>query len=922
MTFLEKKARCVLVLVALSLADFAPVFLHPRQMLFWGNNDLARMAYPWRYYAVSQFQETGSIPLWFSPGMCGMPFEADCQTQLFYPPYAVFYFVRLRWIGPLFGFMLWAHVLAAGLSMFAYARYRGLIPGAALVAAIGFMFAGKWLIHLLESGHYAFLPVAWFPLLLYCAERAIECRSLRHIAGAGLFAAIIFTGSHPQLTLYSVFLAALLSLCAVSTVGWVERSEARRTAGSIEQNPAGPAPYRPVGRSALDAASTPVGVPALDPPYALDPPHRLDSRYTRFSWWALTWLGAACIAAGLAAVQLLPAVELLPQITRVQKITAQFGGEYDLVFHSGREFLKRWISLAGPQNFNGTPAESVGAFGVLWAGAALAAVGALRRKIVWLYAGVLALGILFAFNTATPVYPLIREFVPGFALFRIPTRLLLLAGFPLGMLAGYLTQELFGAVEERRSVPSRSKGAGTRTLSWRSIVASGALLAVAAMYLAISVGANWPDRFRWWPYWKFVAIAAPGLAVVVYLRRAGRLPENPGACAGVDAEIVREQRDAGSLPQNPGAGTDRQVGPPGSPGRMVLALYIAWIALLTADLWYLHSKYLVTRLPEELFPGTDVVEFLKEHPGDYRIINRNSTQEQPPLDAVTQPLCILNHLEWAFGTNPTDLASFRQFLHFVEGRDDPPRLEERVSLTKVANLQLLDLLGARYLISPADARLSSEEEPAWRLVASLERNRVLTDAGLRDLPPQNVYERTSFLPRAFVVSQALRAPAPSELLVALHATDLRQMVFLDCPGSRFEPAREPEIDSFPGPAHQPAEVISREAERIVIEVQREEPGYLVLLDAWYPGWKCRAADGSELPVWRANGFFRAVQVPRGRQRLEFTFAPKSYRIGMTISLATLAVVGCFVALPRRSRRFAGPPHFKQRQPQSDRVHSA
>ena len=868
MTFFEKPARCVLVLVALSLADFAPVFLHPRQMLFWGNNDLARMAYPWRYYAVSQFQETGSIPLWFSPGMCGMPFEADCQTQLFYPPYAVFYFVPLRWIGPLFGFMLWAHVLAAGVSMFAYARYRGLIPAAALVAAIGFMFAGKWLIHLLESGHYAFLPVAWFPLLLYCAERAIECRSLRHIAGAGLFAAIIFTGSHPQLTLYSVFLAALLS--------W-------SSGFSLRGFGSGAVPAEP-GTEERAAG--------------LVKPHSLKAELQRSSWWILTWGGAGCLAAGLAAVQLLPAVELLPQITRVQKITAQFGEEYDLVFDSGREFLKRWVSLAGPQNFNGTPAESVGAFGVLWAGTALAALCALRRKIVWLYAGVLALGILFAFNTATPVYPFIRECVPGFALFRIPTRLLLLAGFPLGMLAGYLTQELFGAVEEPRSLPARSKAAGT--LWWGSIGASGALLGVAAMYLAISVGANWPDRFRWWPYWKFVAIAAPGLAVVAYLRRAWRLRENLGAL--------------GSPVCAPGSA----VCAPGSRGRMLLASYVAWIAILTADLWYLHSKYLVTRLPEELFPSNDVVEFLKEHPGDYRIINRNSTQEELPLDAVTQPLCILNKLEWVFGTNPTDLASFRQFLHFIEGRDDPPRLEERVSLPKVANQELLDLLGARYLFSPADMPLSSQEEPAWRFIASLKRNRVLTDAGLRDLPPQKVYERTSFLPRAFVVSQALRAPAQNELLTALNAADLRQTVYLDCPGSRFEPAREPVANSFAGPGYQPAEVISRAAERIVIEVNRDEPGYLVLLDGWYPGWRCRTAEGTELPVWRANGFFRAVQIPAGAQRVEFVFAPRSYWLGRTISLAAVTVLGCFLVVSvRKSRRFGRSPHFIQRQPHSD-----
>src|SRR5262249_28602787 len=156
-------------------------------------------------------------------------------------------------------------------------------------------------------------------------------------------------------------------------------------------------------------------------------------------------------------------------------------------------------------------------------------------------------------------------------------------------------------------------------------------------------------------------------------------------------------------------------------------------ALLTADLWYLHSKYLVTRSPDELFPSTEVGEFLKEHAGDYRVINRNVAGPGQSSDALTQPLCILNRIEWVFGTNPTDLASYRQFLQFIGGRDDPPRLEERVALPERCDKRLLDLLGARYLIVPADAPLSPDEESSWSLIRKTERNRVLSDAGLLDL---------------------------------------------------------------------------------------------------------------------------------------------------------------------------------------------
>ena len=46
----------------------------------------------------------------------------------------------------------------------------------------------------------------------------------------------------------------------------------------------------------------------------------------------------------------------------------------------------------------------------------------------------------------------------------------------------------------------------------------------------------------------------------------------------------------------------------------------------------------------------------------------------------------------------------------------------------------------------------------------------------------------------------------------------------------------------------------------------------MLLDAWYPGWECRTADGQRLPVWQADSMFRAVLLPAGKQTVEFAFA--------------------------------------------------
>src|SRR5438128_1942686 len=116
----KRPGWCCLVLALLSIFYFGPVWTHPAEIVHTKYSDIISQHYPWRLFAVTSWRETGALPLW-TPCCCsGQPFQADAQTTLFYPPHFLFYCVPLSWVAPLFGFLIWAHVLIAGLAMFAY----------------------------------------------------------------------------------------------------------------------------------------------------------------------------------------------------------------------------------------------------------------------------------------------------------------------------------------------------------------------------------------------------------------------------------------------------------------------------------------------------------------------------------------------------------------------------------------------------------------------------------------------------------------------------------------------------------------------------------------------------------------------------------------------------------------------------------
>ena len=88
--------------------------------------------------------------------------------------------------------------------------------------------------------------------------------------------------------------------------------------------------------------------------------------------------------------------------------------------------------------------------------------------------------------------------------------------------------------------------------------------------------------------------------------------------------------------------------------------------------------------------------------------------------------------------------------------------------------------------------------------------------------------------------------------------------------------------------------------KIVLEVQAPAPAMITISQAWYHNWKARV-DGLDVPLWRANEAFQAVQAPAGRHQITLIYRDLAFRWGgclSVLSLITCALCWCWFGATR------------------------
>jgi hypothetical protein len=218
---------------------------------------------------------------------------------------------------------------------------------------------------------------------------------------------------------------------------------------------------------------------------------------------------------------------------------------------------------------------------------------------------------------------------------------------------------------------------------------------------------------------------------------------------------------------------------------------------------------------------------------------------------------------------------------------DPPDQKELCRLLRAREAtpehrRLLQLGAVRYAVAIAPAVWWRDLVPAAQVPTSF----VMPATLLRVPDP---------LPRAYVVSAA-------RVVSSAHAA--RAALLL--PG--FDPRREVVLfgAAAAGAAEaldHPGEVRIREmrANRVRLDASLARDGYVVLVDAWAPGWSA-TLDGAPVEILRANGIFRAVKVAGGRHTVELRYWPPGLTAGLTLAgLAAAAMLAAILAGPRGLR---------------------
>jgi hypothetical protein len=840
------------LIVLLGLVFFAPLVLQPDAVLYSDYSDFMNYHIPCKYFLVRSWQQTGELPLWCPEMFSGMPFVHDVQVAAFYPPHLPLYLVAPDHIGAACSWLIVLHVIAAGLCMYAYARYKGLAGAGALVAALGYMFAGKWLMHLLVAGHFNAAPLAWLPLVLLFLEQAIDRGSFVRASVAGVMFAFIVLGTHPQFTFYAGMFVAMWTLA--SALGKIRSSDELQVAA--ESKPEGSeSPPDLVSETAIQKKDRETGIQdvRLGPGQQLTPSPpgapNLIRKWPIIRRWLLCGLWTALVAGLLSAVQILPSLEA----TRLSSRTLGVPRPWQDV---KMEIQLTLVGLVGPPLINESSWfwENRGGLGLVWLAVAACAPVLVPRREVRVQAVITVVWIFLGLGGV-----LLLQWVPGFHLWRLPSRMLILTPLPLALLAGTTIQALLA--ESPVSEETRKR--------CRNLLAKLPLFVLVPLGLYAFLLYRQQYVMRFAPYWLSLLLTLPLAWWLIGKTTAER----------------RSFYEAG------------------------------WVAVLLADLWALGFPLVAVHSEADLFAPSACVRYLAEHAeerGRVLDICRLNPKDLDDHDAGSAtPLwpnfAMMNGIEQVRGYNPLDYLRYKEYLQFVMNRDGALRAVENLTLPgpvvyppgkQPLSGRLLELLGVRYLLLPKDMPIDwfvdgavgrpkwerVFEDPAPRSYSFVPTSAKRNDAGILALPPYVVYENRNVLPRALVVHE--EEPLSSDrVLVTLQSTDFRRTALLD--GSRarlsgtaldFDIASEATIRNY-------------QPNSVTISTKTSRPGWLVLTDLWYPGWTC-TIDGQETPIRMVDFLFRAVELPPGAHQVEFRFLPESFVRGRAVSITFTIALSC------------------------------
>jgi len=370
----EKTAVCIVLLFLLTVIYFAPIVFSSKTFI---SRDHYTFFNPRRFFAAECITQ-GTLPLWNPYIACGVPFQANLQSSVFYPPSLLYYVLPFQ---KGFKYFVVLHYFIGALCMFFLMRQWKSTRWEALLAGMVFAFGG-YLVSI--NDNVAFLTAGvWLPLVLLCHHRMLTAGSLFYCIVTGMVIGLqIFAGD------VSFYLLSSLICTLVYTLLWPYIREEADTYGVVK-------------RWGLFCTS-----------------------------WAIGFL--------LAAVQILPFVEFVLHSTRT--VGLSFEGVTRWSFHPLEllQFIVPYVfgSLVPQTRWFGQLWLDTVYIGVVPLVFAVVYIVRGTAKIKYFLITLFLVSIFLSFGKYNPVFKYLFWFVPGINLLQIPVKLFFITGFVLAAMAG------------------------------------------------------------------------------------------------------------------------------------------------------------------------------------------------------------------------------------------------------------------------------------------------------------------------------------------------------------------------------------------------------------------------------------------------------------------------------------------------------
>jgi O-antigen/teichoic acid export membrane protein len=908
-------------------------------------SDLILENYVWKKF-IRESIAAGQLPLWNPYILSGQPFLANGQHSALYPFSLLFYVLPLS---KAYGWFTVSQLWLAGLGMYIFLRTLRITRLGALIGGITYSLSAFFIVSVVFTMIIA--GAAWLPLILAVVEIIIRKQEEKGlmgyspipyiVAGALLLGAQTLAG-HVEITYYVLLVSGYYALCRLLIL-WRRQATLRfalRLAawllvmvflglclGLVQLGPM----YEVVTQNFRDNSVTldqvrgwalPLRrlITFVIPDFFGSPAHH--SYFDAVTW---CWQPLGPNAAG----QINP---LCPHCTSWDTKTAVEAGAYVGILPLVLAILAIVQAIheartRGQEDTIGPRDEAIGqdhAFENL----RLFASSSLHF-FVFIFALLALLSLLFAFGT--PLYALLFYGLPGWNQLHSPFRwifpftlsIAVLAGIGVTYLDWLVSAKPGRGARERplQEVPPGSRGENSSTFQPSTLPA---FLSTVSLYTG------------WLLFWTGLTgvlvmlvtlfIPSPFIQAATYVFERSGLAQNAFAdgrqffgyqwpnffkfflmlmAAGAVLRIVRCPI---FLPSLLGRGWER-----------VSAWQPLAVLVVALDLILAGAGFNPSVDPALLDFKPEVVKWLESQQAEDPLFRLNSfdTPAGRGNKIFLANAGMYSNLFDVRGYDSIIPAQYGRFMHLIQENGDllfnrigPLYYDGYAALDSA----LLDLLGVRYILTTVDIN-----NPNYKLVY---------DKEIR------VYENTDALPRAFVVDEKVdlsalpkpdRSGWPDELGLALRSLNPRQEVILDGETNGLGRDMAPEATAFIGAIGQSplphVEITTYTPNEVHLAVQLDQPGWLVLADAYFPGWRAYASSRSsvvspqyiqskihaqmgslkseiELTVHRANGAFRAVYLQPGPWEVRFRYSPRSFQLGLYgsfLALVTLALIGGYWA---------------------------